>query len=96
MFHGKKFYGSATKYQNESIQIKRRFKMWDIHKYYENDDYVNKFRVYEPDTIKEKITNEKLIMDVSTKYQKIAITPCSTVDRRRLTCGDMSLRRSRF
>ena len=39
----------------------RRFEMWDLQKYYGNSDYVQKIRVSDPDRIKEKITNEKLI-----------------------------------
>ena len=41
--------------------IERRFEMWDIHKYYENSDYVHNIRVTDPDTIKENITDEKLV-----------------------------------
>ena len=45
--------------------------MWDIHKYYENSDYVRIIMVTDPDTIKENITNEKLVQDANTEYQKL-------------------------
>ena len=49
----------------------RRFKLWYIHKYYENSDYVCKIRVSYQDTTKENITKKKLVQDANTKYQKL-------------------------
>ena len=47
--------------------------MWDIHKYYENSDYVRIIMVIDPDTIKENITNERLVQDANTEYKKLIL-----------------------
>ena len=39
----------------------KRFEMWSMRKYDESSDYFHKFRVSDPDYIKENITNEKLV-----------------------------------
>ena len=53
------------------ITVDKWFELWYMLKYDESSDYFHKLRVYVLDTIKEKITYEKLLQDDNINYWKL-------------------------